>query len=71
MITEQEKDAALYVLRKYEAQSKHIIRDDLENDCPSEDYEPGEPNGECESDGHYLCEGCAHYLASNNLTKTQ
>lgn len=21
-------------------------------------YEPGEPDGDCEADGHYLCRGC-------------
>lgn len=61
MISESEKEKALQTLRDYESQSKHVIRDSVEDDCPSQDYEPGEPNGECQSDGHYLCAGCIHF----------
>lgn len=25
---------------------------------PCDAYEPGEPSGDCEADGHYLCRGC-------------
>lgn len=64
MITELEKEKARETLMQWEVEAparNHIIRDDAENDCPSEDYAIGKPNGECETDGHYLCEGCIHY----------
>ena len=33
----------------------------IEDDC--EDFTIGEPNGNCESDGHYMCHGCKFYRA--------
>ena len=35
-----------------------MIRDSIEDDCPTNDYTPGIPSGTCESDGHYMCEEC-------------
>lgn len=29
-------------------------------DCPTQDFESGEPQGKCWGDGHYLCNGCKH-----------
>jgi hypothetical protein len=36
-------------------------REPGEDECPSESYDPGEPNGKCWGDGHYLCKNCIHY----------
>ena len=58
MITEEEKENALRILAQYEGEANHMIRDSIEYDCPSKDYEPGEPRGECGGDGHYMCPGC-------------
>lgn len=68
MITEAEKDKALEILRQYEDQSDHVVRSSIEEDCPSEDFDPGEPSGECDGDGHYLCRECIHW---NKETKYQ
>ena len=40
-----------------------MIRDCMENDCPSGDYDPSprlpeDPPPPCETDGHYLCQNC-------------
>ena len=32
-------------------------------DCPSNDYKQGEPQGKCWGDGHYRCPTCIHYRA--------
>lgn len=32
-------------------------------DCPSNDFEQGTPNGYCWGDGHYQCKDCIHYRA--------
>lgn len=61
MISESEKERALQILREYEEQANHNIRDSIENDCPSKDYKKGTPNGNCDSDGHYMCNECIHY----------
>lgn len=29
-------------------------------DLPCKVYDPGEPSGQCDSDGHYLCKECRH-----------
>jgi len=38
--------------------------DRLERDpdapCPSRAFLPGEPSGQCETDGHYMCAECVH-----------
>lgn len=39
-----------------------ITRNNIDDDCPTQDYSPGEPNGKCWSDGHYECNGCQHLL---------
>lgn len=62
MITELEKNKALETLRQFETEQKHTIRDNIENDCSSKDYEVGKPNGRCEGDGHYMCKGCINHL---------
>ena len=28
--------------------------------CPSRAFEPGEPAGNCDTDGHYMCAECLH-----------
>lgn len=28
--------------------------------CPSREFEPGEPAGDCDTDGHYMCAECVH-----------
>ena len=64
-VTEEEKNKALEVLLQYEIESNHNIRDCVQNDCPSKDFEQGEPNAysnaNCNGDGHYLCKECVYY----------
>ncbi len=45
----------------------HFVRDNPDDDCISGDYEPGTPNGECESDGHYLCANCIHRVPKTEI----
>jgi len=33
---------------------------DPEAPCPSRAFEPGEPAGDCDTDGHYMCAECVH-----------
>jgi hypothetical protein len=33
---------------------------DLDFPCPSEDFSPGKPNGDCDTDGHYMCRECVN-----------
>lgn len=33
----------------------------LDEQCPTNDYKQGEPNGKCWGDGHYECKNCEHY----------
>lgn len=40
-----------------------MIRVNEEEDCPSQDFEPGEPQGKCWSDNHYECLNCKHFRA--------
>ena len=40
---------------------KSMIRDSIKNNCPSNDYFIGNPNGTCYGDGHYLCKRCKCY----------
>lgn len=28
--------------------------------CPSRAFDPGEPAGDCDTDGHYMCAECVH-----------
>ncbi len=38
-----------------------MIRDNDEaDDCPTQEFTPGEPSGKCWSDGHYECNSCQH-----------
>jgi hypothetical protein len=30
-------------------------------ECPTDEYEIGSPNGKCWGDGHYFCDLCAHF----------
>ena len=39
-------------------------REDIE--CPSNDFEPGTPNGKCWGDGHYQCNTCINYREDFN-----
>lgn len=32
-------------------------------EAPCKDFEPGEPDGHCETDGHYLCLTCKEAMA--------
>lgn len=32
-----------------------------DEECPTNDYEQGEPQGKCWGDGHYECRNCKHY----------
>jgi|LSPZ01.1.fsa_nt_gi hypothetical protein len=38
-----------------------MIRDNIHDDCPTNDFEVGEPNGGCMGDGHYMCDECKHF----------
>jgi len=38
-----------------------MIRDSIKNNCPSNDYSIGRPDGTCYGDGHYLCKKCKWY----------
>lgn len=40
-----------------------MIRVDEEQDCPTNDYEPGEAIGKCWGDGHHNCQLCKHFRA--------
>lgn len=60
MVTTSEYEKAKEVIEQFEKQQKHIVRDDILNDCPSQDYNPGKASGECETDGHYMCMECIH-----------
>ena len=33
----------------------------IEDQCPTDSYEKGNPDGTCWSDGHYECKDCKHY----------
>ncbi len=33
---------------------------DPEFPCPSRAFEAGEPSGNCDTDGHYMCAECVH-----------
>lgn len=30
-------------------------------ECSSEDFEKGSPQGKCWGDGHYMCDNCKHF----------
>lgn len=30
-------------------------------ECPTNDFRHGSPNGNCWGDGHYHCQDCVHY----------
>lgn len=39
-----------------------VLRSALEDEqCPTNDYTVGEPQGSCCGDGHYECNNCKHY----------
>jgi hypothetical protein len=40
--------------------------DNIKDDCPTNDFTPGSPNGKCWSDGHYMCKKCVHYREDFN-----
>lgn len=35
--------------------------ENMNEECPTNDYHLGEPNGKCWGDGHYLCKKCLNY----------
>lgn len=52
-------DERTMVRRRTGIDTPHDERDpDLP--CPSDDFEPGTPEGECETDGHYMCRECVN-----------
>jgi hypothetical protein len=40
-----------------------MLRINQNEDCPTEDFEVGTPQGKCWGDGHYECENCKHFRA--------
>jgi hypothetical protein len=41
---------------------QHVGRSTDDNEeCPSNNYESGKPNGSCWGDGHYMCDTCKHF----------
>lgn len=36
---------------------------EAKENCPYDNYAEGIPSGECESNGHYLCQDCKHFRA--------
>lgn len=40
-----------------------MIRINLDEDCPSEDFSEGQPSGTCWGDGHYKCDDCMLFRA--------
>lgn len=33
---------------------------DVDFPCPVDSFLPGDPTGDCDTDGHYMCAECAH-----------
>lgn len=33
----------------------------IDSECPTLDFKPGEPQGKCWGDGHYMCKNCKNY----------
>lgn len=60
MITESEKEKALRTLAQFESEQSHQVRQCINNDCPTKEFEEGTPNGICFGDGHYLCKVCVN-----------
>lgn len=40
-----------------------MVRVDEDQDCPTNDFTTGEPQGTCWGDGHHLCSFCKHFRA--------
>lgn len=40
-----------------------MIRNNENENCPSNDYQQGKASGKCWGDGHYRCLECKHYRA--------
>jgi hypothetical protein len=40
-----------------------MVRISDDEDCPTHDFDRGEAQGKCWSDGHYLCTVCKHFRA--------
>ena len=38
-------------------------RDNVQDDCPTRDFEIGEPGGMCFGDGHFMCLKCKNLRA--------
>ena len=38
-----------------------MVKRDIRESDDCEDFKEGNPNGECMSDGHYMCRECVHY----------
>lgn len=38
-----------------------MIRVNQDEDCPSEDFNEGQPSGKCWGDGHYKCDDCVFF----------
>ena len=35
--------------------------ENIDEECPSNDFLEGIPSGQCWGDGHYQCQNCCHY----------
>ena len=38
----------------------------IEIECPTNDFDKGNPNGKCWGDGHFQCKECKHYREDFN-----
>ncbi len=59
--SERERDELAEVLRRIaKLEDDHV--EGLDPKTPCEQYRPGSPRGNCETDGHYMCSECAEKL---------
>jgi hypothetical protein len=47
-----------------------MMRISEEDDCPTEDFTPGIPEGKCWGDGHYKCDDCVFFRADFKADST-
>lgn len=48
-----------------------MLRINIEEDCPTNDFSLGKPNGKCWGDNHYECKNCSHFRADFNENETK
>ncbi len=68
MITEKQKKKALKTLKKWSIEQNAqgiTIRDNIHDDCPSNEFELGESKGQCDGDGHFMCHECVNFNLEN------